>query len=145
MRWEECVLAMPPTHPLARADTVARGALAGHKVVMFPRDPTPAVWDAIAGALGVGGIPEKVHVLPVNGQEAMVETALALGAVCPVSARLAPALTAGRPLAVVRRLEPLVCVPLHLAWRHPASPAVHVLAGTAAGRAEPDGSVSREA
>jgi len=66
---------------------------------------------------------------------AVVQTALALGAVCPVSAGLAAGLTAGRPLAVVRPLWPPVTVPLHLAWRHPAPPGVHVLAETAAGRA----------
>jgi hypothetical protein len=128
---EECLLAMPAPHPLARGDAVARSALAGHTVVMFPRAPTPAVWDAVAGALGLAGAAERVNVLPVNGQDAMVETALALGAVCPVSAGLAAGLTAGRPSAVVRRLEPRVHIALHLAWRHPAAAAVHVLAETA--------------
>jgi DNA-binding transcriptional LysR family regulator len=64
----------------------------------------------------------------------MVETALRLGAVCPVSAGLARRLLVGRPGAVVRPLDPPVAVPLHLAWRHPAPAAVHALAETAAGR-----------
>jgi hypothetical protein len=140
---EECLLAMPAAHPLAARDAVAPHVLAAHTVVMFPRDRTPAVWDFLAGALGVAAAPGRLHVLPVNGQEAMVQTALALGAVCPVSAGLAGRLAADHANLVLRPLDPPVRAALHLAWRHPPPAAVHALAETASGRASRPGTNDR--
>lgn len=136
---EQCVLVMPAGDPLAAGDVVARSSLQGRTVVMFPRETVPGTWDLIAGALGLTDAPERMHVLPVNGQRAMVDAALELGAVCPVSESLVPGLTRSRGGVEVRPLDPPLTVPLHLAWRYPGPPAIHALAALAGAGSERTG------
>jgi hypothetical protein len=104
-------------------------------MVMFPRDPVPAVWDLLVEHLGFGARREQLEVLPLNGQDSMVEHALELGAVCPVSRSLLTSLTAPHQQIAARPLDPPLTVPLHLAWRHPASAGVHALAEITQGMA----------
>lgn len=130
---EECVLAMPAAHPLARFDPVPRSLVARHAIVMFPRDPVPTVWDLLVDQLGFGASNERLHVLPLNGQDSLVERALELGALCPVSRSLLPQLTVRQQDLAMRPLDPPLTVPLHLTWRHPAPAAVHALAAIAHG------------
>lgn len=136
---ERCALVLPAADPLASGPVVARTQLRDRTVVMFPRETVPATWDLIAGALGLTEASERLHVLPVNGQQAMVDAVRELGAVCPISESLAPRLTGGVDGVQVRPLDPPVSVPLHLAWRYPGQPAVHALAALAAAAGPPTG------
>lgn len=122
---DECVVAMPAGHELASLSSIPRGDVAQREVVMFAREHVPAVWDLIAGALDLDR--DRLHELPVNGQETMLDVAMRLGAICPVSSGLVPRLSAGRSGVEVRRLDPPLAIPLHLAWRSPPQPAVHAL------------------
>ena len=118
-------LAVPETHRFAGASKVDVAELAEETIVMFPRTLSPHVWDLMFQ-----------HVLPhgPSRSDQVVTQANTLG---PVSAMRAVAAGKGvapviAPLAVhadsvgtvVLPLSPPLLIPLELAWRDPAGPAL---------------------
>lgn len=131
---EDCWAAVPADDPLATADAVPVAALAGRALVMFPRESAPWVWDHIAGHLTAGRPAPRITRTAVSGQAAMVDAALTLGAICPVSRGLIGELE--RPGVRFLPFAPALSVPAQLVWRAGPAPAVAaVIAAATAGAA----------
>ena len=112
---ETCVAAVPDTHPLADRAEIPTDALAGRTLVVFPRAAAPAVFDHITGHFAVDGrLLPRLHEAAVSGQAGMVDLAVDIHGIAPVSASLTPSLRR----ADVRFLpfRPPLLVPLQLAW-----------------------------
>jgi DNA-binding transcriptional LysR family regulator len=131
---ELCLAAVPDAHPLADRPAIPVCALAGVPLVMFPRAAAPAVFDHIAGHLTVDARrPPRITETAVGGQAGVVDEAVRIGAIAPVSRSLTPSLR--RPGVRFVPFEPEVNTPLQLVWRSGPSAAVaQVIAAIRSGR-----------
>lgn len=119
---ERCMAAVPDGYPLDDRTVVPVEALAGRRMVMFPRAVAPGLWDRMTCHFCLHGRPSPVFSqTAVSGQPGMVAEAVRVTAVAPVSASLRSSLA--HPAVRFLPFEPELTVPLQLLWRPGLSPA----------------------
>jgi DNA-binding transcriptional LysR family regulator len=118
-------LAVPATHRFAGSTEVDVGALADETILMFPRTLSPHLWDLIHQHVVPRGTSRADHILTeasILGPVSVLESVAAGKGVAPVIAPLAE--LAHQAGTVVLPLAPPLRIPLELAWREPAGPAL---------------------
>jgi hypothetical protein len=118
-------LAVPATHRFARSARVDVSDLDGETIVMFPRTLSPNVWDLMRQHVLPRGPSRADQVVTESntlGPMSLMRSVAAGKGVAPVIAPLAE--HADQAGTVVLPLDPPLLIPLELAWREPAGPAL---------------------
>jgi DNA-binding transcriptional LysR family regulator len=118
-------LALPVGHRLAERSSVEVVDLADEQIVLFPRPLSPHVWDVIYHHLLPGGRSRPGQITTESrgtGPVSVLRGVASGNGVAPVIAPLAE--RTRHEGIVLQPLNPPLIVPLELAWRAPASPAL---------------------
>lgn len=109
-------------HPLAGRDALAVADLAGQACVLFRRDLSPALHDAVLGAAAQAGV--ALRVVREVDDTAATGIVLAGGPLVGFASAVRAAEPLVRGLRAVPLVDPVPAVALHAVWRADAGPLV---------------------